>query len=540
MEHNGQKFPLIRLDRKTFEHGNETGFVLEGKHKLQSCEACHTAKKMPAAARAEIKIKDPSHSFLGLRRECLACHEDRHKGQLGSNCLKCHNQEAWKPVTGFDHAQTKFALTGQHQTVACVKCHAPRPGEGGEALQFTGLIATGCQSCHKDPHQGAFQEAKFRGSCESCHNTGGFRKAKPGAGFTHDKTAFPLAGKHAGVSCLRCHKDSNFHRAIAHDRCQSCHEDPHNRQFAARAAGSDCSACHNETGFKPALFDRAAHQRTAFRLEAKHEALDCAKCHKPEGRATVYVIRMLTCAQCHADPHAGEFAPAPVKNDCASCPRQEGFRPATFDVARHGRTKFALTGKHAVVECAKCHKPLTAPAVEAAKPMLAMSKAAGTQRQYHFESLACGACHKDPHETKLSCETCHVPEDWKRVAAFNHAKTQFQLEGGHEKAACVKCHTPSAKSIPKFAKTASQCDACHQKDEVHGGQFRTVGRIEDCATCHVPKQWKIAGFNHDQTRFPLDRAHRQVNCEKCHKEPLTSGKKIRMYRDTPKECVQCH
>src|SRR5438067_335633 len=67
-EHKGQTTPLIHLDRQSFDHLAQTGFALVGKHKEQKCGACHVATKIPAAAKSEIKVKDPNHSFLGLRR----------------------------------------------------------------------------------------------------------------------------------------------------------------------------------------------------------------------------------------------------------------------------------------------------------------------------------------------------------------------------------------------------------------------------------------------------------------------------------------
>lgn len=541
-EHNGEKFVLIKLDRRSFDHLAETGFALEGKHRAQTCEACHNTKKQVANLRTEIKMKDPNHSFLGLKRECLSCHEDQHRGQLGTDCARCHNNDGWKTVRGFNHAETKFPLTGLHQPVACNKCHMPR---GATTPQFKGIAFSGCQNCHNDPHKGAFQEAKFRGGCDSCHTTLGWKKATPSPSFNHAQTKFPLAGKHADAACQKCHKDPDFHRPIAHDKCADCHEDQHRGQFVARQAGSDCGACHNENGYKPALFDRQAHQQSAFRLEGKHASLECAKCHLPPGRDAVYKIGKLLCAECHSDPHGGEFAAAPMNNRCDQCHSQETFRPATFDTARHARTRFALTGKHLTTQCAACHKAL--PESQRQSPgavFLAVSVAPQAKRQYHFESQTCQACHQDPHDTKITCETCHNTADWKKTAVFDHATTRFRLDGGHQRVECAKCHVPTPRAAviaPRFASTNATCGGCHQKDEVHGGQFRQASRDEDCAACHAPSTWKVGSFSHENTRFPLDIAHRNVTCNKCHKEERTFDRKqVRIYRDTPVDCVKCH
>jgi hypothetical protein len=383
-----------------------------------------------------------------------------------------------------------------------------------EAPVFKGVAFAGCQSCHKDPHHGAFQEAKFRGSCESCHNTGGWKRLKGGAGFDHGGTKFPLTGKHAEVGCAKCHKDSNFQRPIAHEKCGSCHADPHGKQFAA----TDCKACHTDRSFKPSLFDNAAHQKSAFPLEEKHATVACGKCHAPAGRGAVYKTGKTKCAECHEDAHGGEFS----GTGCQTCHTQRSFKPSSFDLTRHGKTKFGLSGKHAAVACGDCHKQV------------------GTRRQYHFASQTCASCHADPHRTKVACESCHTAEDWKKATPFDHASTKFLLDGKHAGAGCAQCHKPvDAKfaKAPGFANTAAACGACHQKDEVHGGQFSRPERVEECSDCHGAAQWKVAEFDHDRTRFALDRAHRNVSCEKCHK---TNEQKIRMYRDTTSECVKCH
>ncbi len=37
-EHRGPKYALVPLDRTSFDHGAQTGFALEGKHREQRCE----------------------------------------------------------------------------------------------------------------------------------------------------------------------------------------------------------------------------------------------------------------------------------------------------------------------------------------------------------------------------------------------------------------------------------------------------------------------------------------------------------------------
>lgn len=546
-EHSGLGSALIRLDRRNFDHLAQTGFALAGKHLRQKCENCHAAAKIPAAARAEIKLKDLNRSFLGLRRECTACHKDPHQDQLGSDCLRCHSQDAFKPAPGFNHAGTHFPLTGLHQPVLCQKCHGPRPGQA--AVRWKGLAFSGCQNCHADPHRGAFQQLKFRGSCDTCHNTNGWKNNHPGGEFNHSTTKYPLTGKHAAVACSKCHKGADFRRPIAHERCRDCHDDPHKGQFAARAAGSDCSACHEVRGFKPSRFDRAAHRQTAFPLEEKHAPLRCAECHQPEGRGAVYVSRKLICSACHADRHGGEFASTPHSNQCDHCHTPAGFQPSTFSVARHAQTQFALTGRHASIACDRCHKPL--PTVGVPAPIPVTSKRvtpSGPPRQYRFASRTCNACHADPHQTKVACETCHTSEQWQPARPFDHSTTRFRIDGAHQNVKCIQCHIPSAqgsnpvaKAALKLSATSRQCFGCHAAKDAHAGEFRSGMPEEDCSHCHTTARWNGEAFDHDKARFVLDRVHRNVACAKCHKDQReVAGKMIRTYRGAPLECVKCH
>jgi hypothetical protein len=388
-----------------------------------------------------------------------------------------------------------------------MKCHVRREGE--TAVLFKGIAHSGCQNCHTDPHRGAFQDVKFRGSCETCHNTGGWKNNRPEANFDHKLTRFPLAGKHAAISCATCHKSTDFHKPIAHERCRDCHEDPHRNQFADR----DCAACHTDTDFKPSRFDTEAHQRV-FPLEGKHTALRCNTCHPPEGRGAVYVSGKRACAQCHPDRHAGEFSAAPIANRCDVCHTVNGFQPATFNVSHHTSTRFPLTGKHESIACAQCHKP-------------------DAPTRYHFATLTCNGCHSDPHRTSLACETCHITTAWKSALPFDHSITRFRLEGQHAMLTCAQCHVPSP--VPRFAGTESACASCHLPKDPHGGQFQTPGRATDCGKCHTVSAWKLESFNHDRARFTLDIAHRNVACAKCHK-----GEPVRTYRGTSLECVKCH
>ncbi|MDE3198494.1 MAG: hypothetical protein KGN84_19250 [Acidobacteriota bacterium] len=558
MEHNGRGFALVRFDKSGFDHKARTGFLLEGKHRTLKCEACHRASNISASAATEIRVKDKEHTFLGLHRECSSCHRDAHSGEAGANCTSCHSQDAWTPASGFDHSKTHFPLTGLHTAVPCVKCHSQWTTGADPSLarvSFKGMRFNACQDCHRDPHRGAFQDAKVHGGCDTCHNTAGWKTNRAAQAFSHANTSFPLEGKHADVACSRCHKTENFHNPVPHKLCSNCHEDAHTGQFANRPQGSDCSNCHDVSGFRPSKFTSFTHATAAFALNGKHSNAECAACHAPAGKATVWETRRLLCSACHSDAHSAQFAGAPWMNRCSLCHSDAGFEQTSFERARHGATRFPLTGAHTRAACEACHAPVESASAAGVSIVANVSalrnvSTAGfpVSREFHFKSTSCSGCHSDPHamnaSAALPCETCHSPERWTDTRPFDHSKTPFPPEGAHREAACRECHrretdvrSVAAEVVPRFSGTPAVCGACHEGP--HGGQFR-ADPAEDCSVCHVPGRWKDLRLDHDRTRYPLDRAHTNVACAKCHKPASANAGGGRLYRGTPRECVTCH
>jgi len=540
-EHNGRAFPLIKWDPKSFNH-KETGYPLEGKHAGLACNKCHSPEKIAPGDRAQIKMKDLSRTWLGISPACAGCHKDAHEGRLGPNCQQCHNDNDWKDVSGkFDHAKTRYPLTGLHQSVKCNKCHV-NDAEGKP--RYAGLPFGKCSDCHSDPHKGSFASQ----TCQSCHNTSGWKKvlgSSLSANFDHSKTKYPLLGKHQTVDCLLCHVNGDFKKPVAFARCLDCHKDEHIGQFAKRSDGGECAACHTVDGWKPSLFDVRAHQNSAYPLEGKHSALECAKCHIPRGKDTLYKINFAQCSDCHKDEHDSQFAGTPYLNRCEQCHNVNGFVPSTFTLARHKQIRFNLTGGHLATPCGDCHK-----VAESAQPK--------SKVPYHWKDLSCESCHTDPHKgqfqkrmlqvgqdgKRLGCEVCHSTKTWQDLTKFDHSKTDFALVGAHRAVACIDCHKPSNLSTKlvdaDFRLAPSQCDECHQ--DVHGAQFARADRKTTCAECHNSMKWKPSMFDHDKrTTFPLQGVHRNVRCDGCHKlmKPV-EAKMVLLYKPTPKECAACH
>ena len=381
-EHNGRDFALIKWDPKTFDH-KQTGYVLEGKHVGLTCNRCHSPEHIAPAERQTIKIRDLSRTFLGVAATCAPCHKDPHENRLGPNCLQCHNNDDWKNVTQqFDHSKTRYPLTGLHAQVTCVKCHTPGPDN---QPRYIGLPFSKCTDCHSDPHRGSFAQQ----TCQSCHNTSGWKRVSTGAlsqSFDHAKTKYPLAGKHQTVECVACHRNGDFKQPLAFQKCMDCHQDEHQGQFAKRAGGAECSGCHNLEGFKPSTFGLKEHASSAYPLQGKHASLQCDQCHVPQGKETLYKIKFGLCLDCHKDEHQAQFAAAPYLNRCEQCHTLDGYKPSTFGLARHKQTQFVLTGAHLAVTCQDCHKPGPQASAETKTGAL-----------YHFQNLSCTTCHEDPH-----------------------------------------------------------------------------------------------------------------------------------------------
>jgi hypothetical protein len=537
LEHNGADFSLVHWEPslKQFDH-RQAGYPLVEKHAAVACEKCHTPAHMVPAQRTLIQKKNLPQSFLGLSQDCVTCHEDVHKGQLGADCQRCHNVTDWKQAKQFDHSKTKYPLTGMHAQVACEKCHFPSGPD--KTVKFTGIKFDTCISCHTDPHKGA-----FKGTCESCHTTASWKKVNASMQFDHSKTKYPLLGMHLKVGCSDCHTGGDFKKTLAFAQCANCHNpDPHKGQFQARASKGECAECHTVEGWKPSQFGVKEHATSHYPLEGKHAAVACDKCHTPAGKDTLYKVKFAACTDCHQDAHDKQFAAAPYQNRCEDCHTVKDFHRSTFTIAKHKNTRYALTGAHVAVACAECHKAGLAGRTDKILP-------------FHFEDRTCTACHMDPHKgefkermaakradgTALGCEACHSTRSWIDIRSFDHSKTKFALLGAHRAVACDECHkVPAGSHEIQFKGTPKNCEACHT--DPHGGQFVAKDGITKCGDCHVDQRWAPSTFDHDKrTQFPLTGGHANVGCAMCHAlQREVQGKPVLFYKPTPKNCADCH
>jgi len=201
-----------RLNRNTFEgrfdHG-ATKFPLRGAHADVKCRTCHgRATARPKGIRMTFAAREAGATYPRPHfAACQSCHLDRHDGAFkaspgGITCDRCHGEVTWRPTTfGLaQHARVeRFSLTGAHQAVPCIACHAGTGADSASATVFH-LAKTDCASCHaeRDPHAGQFAGVP----CDRCHRTASFIVAQ----FDHSTTRYPLDGAHASVPCASCHR----------------------------------------------------------------------------------------------------------------------------------------------------------------------------------------------------------------------------------------------------------------------------------------------------------------------------------------------
>ncbi len=483
-DHAGRDFDLIAWEEggpEQFDH-SKTTFTLAGKHDTLECRGCHNAKLSVSPIAKLSPRKDFSRGYVGLSLVCVGCHADPHEEALGDSCRQCHDENAWKPAAGFDHEKSAYSLTGKHEQTSCEACHRaerlerPIGADGKRTALWKPLAHNECSDCHEDPHRD-----QLGAECGGCHTTDGFDIVDRD-GLDHDRTRYPLRGKHRSVECSSCHDEREaWGSRPPFERCDDCHADAHDGQ--ARLAGEevDCDACHDVEGFSPSTYTVARHARADYPLAGRHAETACGKCHgQPRGSASrwgsaavVLRPRYGECTECHADPHRGRFtaeAEHAYAGGCEACHGLTAFRPSKFAIEDHDRTAFALRGAHRAVACVYCHE-----ALEREPAASSLVRASGEPGAMTFEenSAECADCHTSPHaeqfddrEDRGACDGCHGIDAFIPTEGFDHQSSEsFPLTGAHVGVACSQCH-PDRADAQGVVRTV----------------YRPLGR--DCVDCH--------------------------------------------------------
>lgn len=455
---------------------------------LLSVPVCGWAQLSPGSlSKAHKSLNGPTH--------CTACHLLATGGKK-FRCLSCHTEIKTRldEKRGLHPARVKQALNQQE----CSRCHSEHNGERFVPIRWDVDLDE----------------------------------------FDHRKTGYELEGGHRGLQCRRCHAPKNISAAerrkvIVKDltrtylglsrECLTCHRDMHRGQVSA-----DCLKCHDYAKWKPASkFD---HAQAKYQITGAHQKAACEKCHPRVGDSQPYTkyagLSYAACDACHKDPHRAAFSAA-----CESCHSRDGWKSvrlaSQFD---HGKTKFALLGKHAGLACGKCHRTAD-----------------------FKEAVAHGRC-IDCHKTDLhggqfagrqergECSACHVVEGWKpatfTVAA--HKATRYPLNGRHAAVLCAKCHVPAGQATVYRVKSG-RCTDCHA--DQHKSQFAEPPHVNRCEECHTVKGFRPASFsqtNHSETRLPLVGAHMAVPCAECHYPQPSASSLPGRFHFPDVSCTGCH
>lgn len=251
----------------------------------------------------------------------------------------------------------------------------------------------------------------------------------------------------------------------------------------------------------------------------------CLACHEEiqslindsKGYHASSEVASLTCVDCHSDHHGRKF-------------EMTRFDEDNFD---HLLTGYELEQKHAIVDCRKCHTSENITNLE-------LKKREGT-----FLGLDqnCISCHDDFHQGTLNndCKSCHDIEAFRPAIHFEHAQTEFQLNGAHQDVSCIECHDKTIKNGKEFQQFSdvefADCINCHS--DPHNNLPGT------CIQCHTESSFQnfigARKFNHSRTSFELKGKHRNVNCFECHSNDERVSNIFRDHKGVKNEqCITCH
>lgn len=478
-----------------YDH-TKTRFPLTGAHNAVSCTGCHADQEYKGKAMTcgschmsdFSATKQPPHASSGFPTTCETCHS---------------STTTWMGGT-FNHATTRFPLTGAHLATSCADCH----GDG----VFRGKT-TACIGCHQAEYDATdetpHRAAGFSTTCESCHTTSTFA----GARYDHNVTAFPLTGAHIARTCNDCHADRVYDGKLT--TCVSCHLSDYTAtkspSHTATGFSQTCESCHSTTDWR-ATYD---HSKTLFPLTGAHITATCAECHADN----VFKGKPTSCVSCHLASYNATTRPSHAatgySTNCAACHSTSQWLGATFN---HSTTAFPLVGAHLAVTCVSCH----------------------VNGVYKGTPTTCAACHQtdfnattNPHHPQAgfstTCTSCHSMNPGWKPAPYNHNLTSFPLTGAHIGGTCLDCHADKV-----YNNKPTTCVSCHlaNYNATRNPNHASLGYSTTCESCHSTTRWLGAKFDHNTTAFPLLGAHLAVACSSCH----VNG----VYKGTPTACISCH
>ncbi len=341
---------------------------------------------------------------------------------------------------------------------------------------------------------------------------GGKQEAVQWSAESHDRTNFPLVGRHRTVACIECHLNGVFEGTPT--TCEICHWERRQDDRYELRLGTHCADCHEPFTWKQVAPNKWNHEAaTGYPLEGVHRTLDCVECHGERS----FIGTTVDCFGCHESDYRESDNPdhiaAGFSTECKLCHvNNNSWKEALFS-----HSTYPLKGQHTLADCSDCH---------------GSGQYAGLPSECFFCHQADYNSTRDPSHSDAgfptACEYCHGTEanTWEG-AVFTHSN--FPLNGKHRLADCSNCHSSGQyKGLP------SECVFCHRDDynNTRDPNHKQSNFPFDCEACHGTQAitWEGAKFNHDS--FPLKGQHAVIDCSECH----SSGK----YEGLPSVCVFCH
>jgi hypothetical protein len=365
VEHQGADVDLRPLDKAKFDHQEETGFALEGKHAAlaATCERCHQTR-----------------SFMSLTPACQTCHKDPHQGAMKQPCASCHS-----PKTGFANASRSFhkvaafPLEGRHLTVPCASCHLKGMVKGTPRR---------CYDCHWLRRQDDPYRTRLGNQCEDCHKPTAWTAVQ----WDHAaRTGQAINAAMRTLNCDACHKNQMF-RGSAPD-CYSCHREDYqstkNPNHASAGFPTLCVMCHSPGD--PNFRQGAVNHLSIFPRVGVHATIECAACHKNN----VYQGTPRDCYGCHRTNYEQTKNPnhvaAGFSTTCELChrPTDTSFTQGTFN-----HTYFPTRMGNNI--CANCHTDATNFKIFTCVTCHSRSETDSKHRSiagYVYNSVNCYSCH---------------------------------------------------------------------------------------------------------------------------------------------------
>lgn len=298
----------------------------------------------------------------------------------------------------------------------CLKCHQEILAVINNNQGYHGVLTGQCRTCHTE-HKGLQADITSLDVKD----------------FNHENARFSLEGKHRDLECRSCHKQQNKNNELTRTKfiglpfetCTECHRNPH----PDSKDNYDCLACHTMNGWtrKQLIFDH--NQNSKYKLEGKHIAIFCEKCHLTtyEGKV-VSQVKLINigskCKDCHDDIHKGQ-----MNHTCEICHNEDGWkgRNLLFDHNQHSSSK--LDNLHAHVSCNLCHLPDKDKIIRYS-PLPQQCDTCHTDIvDFMNGKLPDGNADADPHAGRVTCVDCHTTDIAKQLPHQYAEK-------------CADCHNP--------------------------------------------------------------------------------------------------